>query len=155
MNHADFGTSCGTANTLSSTSASEFRTYWFPKGYDIAAKVKDDTPLDLWDGANDSYKIDDGFYYGLTQYYLRMASANTLVGDKFQYKEPSNDVQWAGVKDYRFKAGDTISIYRLQENTSGTLVWDYNENRTLLGAESGLVTTSAVIASAIAFALAF
>ena len=117
--------------------------------------MKDSTPLDLWDAANNGYSISDGFYYGLTQFYLRMASSVTLVGDKFQYKEPSNSVQWANVKDYRFKAGDTISIYRMQMNAAGTIKWDYNENRTLLGADTALYATSSLIATAIAFALAF
>ena len=113
--HEDFGISCGTASTVDDTSASEFRTYWFPvDDYDtIITAIKDDTPLDPWDSAYDSYMIDD-YYYGLTQYYLRMASANTLVGDKFQYIDPSNEQQWANVKDYRFRAGETVSLYRLQ-----------------------------------------
>ena len=128
--HEDFGVSCGTASTVTDTSVSEYRTYWFSDYDTTVASIKDDTPLDLWDSANDSYMIDD-FYYGLTQYYLRMASSSTLVADKFQYKEPSNEVQWENVDDYRFKAGETISIYRLQQQTDGTLVWDYAEDRTL------------------------
>ena len=59
----DRGISCGTANTKSSTSASEFRTYWFPTSY--VDKIKDDTPLDMWDATHNSYKISD-YIYGLT-----------------------------------------------------------------------------------------
>mgnify|MGYP000038147620 FL=1 len=44
--------------------------------------IKDDSPLDLWDAANDGAYIND-YYYGMTQYYLRMASTTTIVGDKF------------------------------------------------------------------------
>lgn len=123
---------CGTASTGSSgTSAEEFRTYWFP--ISIIDSIKDDTPLDPWDTANDEYMIDD-YYYGLTQYYLRMASSTILVGDKFQFKEVSNEVQWNNVDDYRFKAFETVSLYRLQQSDSGTLNWDWAENRTLQGA---------------------
>jgi len=104
--------SCGTVSTVDGTSASHFRTYWFADYDTTVTSIKNDRPLDLWDAANDGYKISD-YYYGLTQYVLNMGSANTLVGDKFQYKEPSDEQQWANVKDYRFKAGDTISIYRL------------------------------------------
>lgn len=43
-----------------------------------------------------------------------MASSNILVGDKFQFKEVSNEAQWANVKDYRFKPLDTIYLYRLE-----------------------------------------
>ena len=101
MAEEDRGVQCGTASTGSSgTSAEEFRTYWFP--ISIISQIKDDTPLDPWDSANDEYMIDD-YYYGLTQYYMRMASSTILVSDKFQFKEVSDEVQWNNVDDYRFK----------------------------------------------------
>ena len=65
---------------------------------------------------------------------MRMASSTILVGDKFQFKEVSDEVQWNNVDDYRFKRDDTISLYRLQQSTSGTLNWDWVEDRTLMGA---------------------
>ena len=105
----------------------------------------------MWDSANDSYLIDD-VYGGLTQYSLRMASSNTLVGDKFQIKEVSNAIQWTNVKDYRFKAGDSISIYRMQQSTSLAISWDYVEGRTLSGA---MTTMSGLIATAAALLIAF
>ena len=101
--------------------------------------IKDDSPLDLWDSANDASYIDD-YYYGMTQFYLRMAASTILVGDKFQFREVSNEVQWNNVKDYRFKTGDTISIYRMQQSSSGVINWDWAEDRTLLGA-SHLMST--------------
>ena len=64
--HEDYGLSCGTASTGSgSTSASEFRTYWFADTKTYEAKIKDDTPLDLWDSSNDAYKV-TGYLYGLS-----------------------------------------------------------------------------------------
>ena len=60
-----------------------------------------------------------------------MAASNILIANKFQFKEVTDDAQWANVKDYRFKAGETISVYRLQQETSGSIVWDWDENRTL------------------------
>ena len=63
-----------------------------------------------------------------------MASTTILVGDKFQFKEVTNEVQWANVKDYRFKTGDTISVYRMQQSDALTISWDWAEDRTLLGA---------------------
>uniref|UniRef100_A0A7S3I359 Uncharacterized protein n=1 Tax=Favella ehrenbergii TaxID=182087 RepID=A0A7S3I359_9SPIT len=120
--------SCGTASTGSGTSASLYRTYWFPISY--VTKIKDNNPLDMWDATHDSYKISD-YYYGLTQYKLDMASTSSLVGRKFQYKQVTDDAQWKNVKDYRFKAGDTISVYRMQQLTSGTITWLWDENRTL------------------------
>ena len=114
--HEDYGVQCGVASTGDSgTSAEEFRSYWFST--DIIDSIKDDTPLDPWDSAYDDNMIDD-YYFGLTQYYLRMASSTILVGDKFQFKEVTNEVQWSNVDDYRFMAGDTINLYRLQESDS-------------------------------------
>ena len=52
--------------------------------------IKDDSPLSLWESDNDANKIDD-YYYGMTQYYLRMAASTILVGDKFQFREVSNE----------------------------------------------------------------
>ena len=80
--HDDFGTSCGTGSTGSDNEVSEYRTYWFDDSSAVVASIKDESPLDLWDAANDANMIDD-FYYGLTQYRLQMASSTTLVGDKF------------------------------------------------------------------------
>ena len=106
------GVQCGTVSTGDdSTEAAEFRTYWFP--ISIVDTIKDDTPLDMWDSAYDDNKIDD-YYYGLTQFYTRMASSTTIVADKFQFKEVNSAVQWSNVDDYRFKIGDTISLYRMQ-----------------------------------------
>ena len=107
---------------------------------DAVTKIKNAVPLDLWDATNDANKIDDVYYYGLTQYYTRMASTTTMVSDKFQIREVSNESQWANIKDYRFKAGETISIYRMQQSTTGITTWDWNENRTLQGATSSLAT---------------
>ena len=55
----------------------------------------------------------DDYYFGMTQFYLRMGSDNTLVGDKFQVLEVTDEQQWNNVKDYRYKSGETISLYRL------------------------------------------
>ena len=55
------------------------------------------------------------------------------------------------MKDYRWKAGDTVSLYRLQQSTDGTLVWDWDENRTLKGA---VMTTLGSAAAALTLALA-
>ena len=63
-----------------------------------------------------------------------MASSTTLVGEKFQHRDVTNVSQWTNVKDYRFRAGDTVSLYRLQQSSTGTLAWDWNEDRTLQGA---------------------
>jgi len=60
-----------------------------------------------------------------------MAASNILVADKFQHKEVSHESQWANVKDYRFKPNDTIYLYRLQQSATGTLVWNWDEARTL------------------------
>ena len=57
--------SCGTASTVDETSPSEFRTYWFEDYKATVASIKNETPLDLWDAANDGNKITD-YYYGLT-----------------------------------------------------------------------------------------
>ena len=136
----DRGIICGTTSTGSSnTDATEFRTYWFSDFSGTVTSIKDDSPLDLWDSANDASYIDD-YYYGMTQFYLRMAASTILVGDKFQFREVSNEVQWNNVKDYRFKTGDTISIYRMQQSSSGVISWDWAEDRTLLGA-SHLMST--------------
>ena len=81
-----------------------------------------------------------------------MASTTTLVGQKFQHKAVTNAAQWTNVKDYRFTAGDTISIYRLQQSNTGTLAWDWNEERTLQGATSlSNIFAVASILSAVAF----
>ena len=89
--------------------------------------------MDLWASENDSAMIND-YYYGMSQYYLRMASTTILVGDKFQFREVSNEVQWSNVSDYRFKTGDTIYVYRMQQSDSLAISWDWAEERTLLGA---------------------
>ena len=47
--------------------------------------IKYDSPLDLWDSAGDSSYIDD-YYYGMAQYYLRMAALTILVGEKSQFR---------------------------------------------------------------------
>ena len=139
------GVVCGTTSTGSSnTEATDFRTYWFSDYDTTVTSIKDDSPLDLWDSANDSSYIDD-YYYGMTQYYLRMAASTILVGDKFQFREVSNEQQWNNVSDYRFKAGDTISVYRMQQSSSGTISWDWAEDRTLQGA-SHLMSTLLVSA---------
>ena len=139
------GVICGTTSTGSSnTEATDFRTYWFSDYDTTVTSIKDDSPLDLWDSANDSSYIDD-YYYGMTQYYLRMAASTILVGDKFQFGEVSNEQQWNNVSDYRFKAGDTISIYRMQQSSSGVISWDWAESRTLQGA-SHLMSTLLVSA---------
>ena len=149
--HEDYGVQCGTASTGSSaTEATYMRTYYFSDYTTTIANIKDSSPLDLWDSTNDSYYIDD-YYYGMTQYYLRLASTTTLVGDKFQFKEPSNVIQWTNVKDYRFKAGDTISLYRMQQSNALSISWDWNENRVL----SGAMTTMSGLIAATALFIAF
>ena len=81
----------------------------------------------------------------MTQFYMRMAASTIIVGDKFQFREVSNEQQWNNVSDYRFKAGDTISIYRMQQSSSGVISWDWAEDRTLQGA-SHLMSTLLVSA---------
>ena len=131
VGQADRGIPCGTVSTGSGTEFStDARTYWFPDYEATQTLIKDASPLDLWDAANDSYYIDD-YYYGLTQYYMRMAASTILVGDKFQFKEVSSETQWNNVKDYRFKQGDTVSVYRMQMSSSLAISWDYSEDRTL------------------------
>ena len=131
VSQADRGVSCGTAKTGSGTSASDFRTYWFPTSYKVIDKIKANIPMDIWDATHDSYKIGT-YFYGLDQYKLDMASSSALVGRKFQYKAVSDSAMWNNVKDYRFKGGDTISVYRMaQAANSGTITWVYDENRTL------------------------
>ena len=74
-----------------------------------------------------------------------MAATTILVGDKFQFREVTNEVQWNNVSDYRFKTGDTISVYRMQQSDSLAISWDWAEDRTLLGATQ--LVTSAIAAS--------
>ena len=113
LSKSDRGVQCGTASTESGTSASAFRTYWFPTDYKVIDKIKDNKPLDLWDATNDSYKI-SGYYYGLDQFKLSMASSSSLVGQKWQHKKVTDSKQWANVKDYRWAGGNTISVYRME-----------------------------------------
>ena len=147
------GMMCGTASTGDDTQASEYRSYWF-SDLSIIDIIKDDDPLDLWDSAYDDYMIDD-YFFGITQFFIRMASANSVVGDKFQYREVTNEVQWNNVDDYRFKAGDTISLYRLQQQTDGTLIWNWTEDRTLLSGASVITSLIATSIASIACMLAF
>lgn len=97
----------------------------------------------------------DDFYYGMSQFYLRMAATTILVGDKFQFKEVSNEVQWNNVKDYRFKTGDTVSVYRMQQSDSLAISWDWTEDRELLGATHLLTSGLAASIAAILFLHAF
>ena len=146
MGHEDRGIQCGTTSTGSSgTEATEYRTYFFSDFDGTVTSIKDANPLDLWSSDNDDFKIND-YYYGISQYYLRMAATTILVGDKFQFREVTNEVQWNNVSDYRFKTGDTISVYRMQQSDSLAISWDWAEDRTLLGATQ--LVTSALAASA-------
>ena len=138
------GMQCGILSTASSTEASEFRTYWFSydEKFAIIDEIKDTSfPLDLWDSANDANMIDDHFY-GLTQFFIRMPSSTSLVADKFQYKQVTDEIQWSNVNDYRLVEGDTISLYKMVQTTSGDLVWDWTEGRSL-GATPGAVISAA------------
>lgn len=57
------------------------------------------------------------------------------------------------MKDYRFKPDDKISVYRLQQSTTGVLSWDWDEDRTLQGngAETMLSFVAATIATTMLF----
>ena len=131
--HDDFGISCGAAgSTSSSTDVTDFRTYWFPEAMidTVKAEIKDSSPLDLLSSDYDSYMIDQ-WYYGLQQYFIRLASSNSIVADKFQHADVNNESQWANVDDYRFRAGETVSLYRMQMSSGGSISWDWSEDRTL------------------------
>ena len=80
-----------------------------------------------------------------------MASTSSLVGRKWQYYEPSNESHWKYVKDYRFKAGETISIYRQQKSATGTITWTWDESRTLQGASPRAIVGLALAALYTAF----
>lgn len=50
--------------------------------YSMTTSIKDESPLDLWDAANDQYMVAQS-YYGLDQFKLSMASSVSMVGHKF------------------------------------------------------------------------
>ena len=147
----------GTSDYYEGEDVNVYRTYWFDKSVDFLALVQDDDPLDLVDSANDSYMIDDN-YYGLTQYYFRFPSSTTVVADKFQYKDVTNEEQWSNVRDYRFRVGDTIHLYTMQKTAAGVITWEVDEDRELevpTGAESVLSSVALVALSACTALLAF
>ena len=152
IGHKDYGLQCGTASTGSETSISEYRTYWMP--YSMNSSIKDDSPLDLWDAANDQYMVTQS-YFGIDQFKLSMASSVSMVGNKFLYREPGEDqeIQWKNVKDYRFKKDDEVSVYRLQQSKTGVLSWDWDEDRTLQG--NGSATMLSFAAATIATSMLF
>ncbi len=50
--------------------------------YSLTDVIKNDSPLDIWDAAYDKYRI-NGYFYGIDQFKMDMASSTILVGRKF------------------------------------------------------------------------
>ena len=57
------------------------------------------------------------------------------------------------MKDYRWKAGDTMSLYRMTQGTNGAITWEWDENRELKSAVS--LTTLGTAVAAFFISLAF
>lgn len=58
------------------------------------------------------------------------------------------------MKDFRFKPGETVTVFRMQMDQAGQISWDYVEDRTLAGSALAGVA-SAVSALMTAAALSF
>lgn len=127
------GISCG---AIGGANGLDFRTYWFPSG--TKSSLDDtSTPFDLYASANDASQVSDDFP-GLTHWYIVASTSTSWTASKFQLKEPVNETSssWSGKKDYRFRAGDEIIMYKMTEDASNVITWSKTSSWTLNSATS-------------------
>lgn len=145
------------STTLTYGNDKEGRSYWIPDTQTSTLNAIDGGTLSLETGAT-SHLV-DSLYGGLNRWQVLNVSETVFQAAKFQpndkvLTEDDTDQSvynyWSGKRDYNFKGGDEVDIYRMHIDESSNVTWDALKQRTLSGATELLgAAVAAIVATSL------